>query len=254
MRMNDTKLALIEQAWYAEVKRFNATHGVRRLINGELTITHYQALLREIYFYARESPPFFAMIPVFLRGAQRDFTKKMLQHACSEAGHDTLALRDLETLGVNTAQIPFERPRPETSALIGFSYYLIQYLNPVSYLGFVFHLEYLPTHFGKDYAEGLLRAGIPPAAMTFLGEHVEADAGHNRLMADYVEHLLRDERDVTDTIYAMRVTANLYARMIESCFQAADEPAPLDLGLNHAELTPGMLTAPALSAGSKHGN
>ena len=234
--MNNTKLATLEKAWFEEVQQFNAAPGVRRLINGEMTVAHYQSFLREIYFYARESPPFFAMIPVHLRGAQREFTKRMLQHACAEAGHDVLALRDLATLGVDTSQIPYERPRPETAALIGFSYYLIQYLNPVSYLGFVFHLEYLPTHFGQDYANGLLRAGIPPAAMSFLGEHIEADVGHNRLMADYVEHLLRDERDVADTIYAMRVTSNLYARMIEACFLAADEGTSLDLGLNYAEL------------------
>ncbi|MEP7343479.1 MAG: iron-containing redox enzyme family protein, partial [Acidobacteriota bacterium] len=132
-----------------------------------------------------------------------------------------------------------ERPLPETSALIGFSFYLIEYLNPVSYLGFVFHLEYLPTHFGEQYAKGLLSAGVPPAAMTFIGEHVEADVGHNRLMAEYVEHLLATERDVEDMIYAMRVTSNLYAKVFEAAFRSVDEGAPYSYGVNRAELEAG---------------
>lgn len=237
--MKSPKLTAIENAWFEEVQRFNASPAIKRLSAGELTRAHYQALLREIYFYARESPQFFALIPVHLRGQQREFTKKMLAHAGSEAGHDHLALADLKTLGVNVTNIPYERPLPETSALIGFSFYLIQYLNPVSYLGFVFHLEYLPTHFGQQYAQGLLSAGIPPAAMTFIGEHIEADVGHNRLMADYVENLLVTERDVEDTIYAMRVTANLYAKLFAAAFSSADEGAPGDYGVNRAELASG---------------
>jgi pyrroloquinoline quinone (PQQ) biosynthesis protein C len=234
--MKSSKLTRIEAAWFAEVEQFNASPALRRLLAAELTVAHYQALLREIYFYSRESPQFFAMVPVHLRGERREFTKRMLQHACSEAGHDHLALNDLRALGVSVDKLPAERPLPETAALIGFSYYLIQYLNPVSYLGFVFHLEYLPTHFGEQYARGLLGAGIPPAAMTFIGEHVEADVGHNRLMADYVDNLLVTERDVEDTIYAMRVTSNLYARVFEAAFRAADEGRAYDYGINRAEL------------------
>ncbi len=234
--MKSPKLIQIEEAWFAEIQCFNASPAIKRLLAGELTVAHYQALLREIYFYSRESPQFFAMIPVHLRGAQREFTKQMLQHACSEAGHDHLALNDLRTLGVNVDLLPYERPLPETAALIGFSYYLIQYVNPVSYLGFVFHLEYLPTHFGEQYAHGLFSAGIPPAALTFIGEHVEADVGHNLLMAEYVDNLLVTERDVEDTIYAMRVTSNLYAKVFEAVFRSVDEGSVYDYGINRAEL------------------
>jgi len=234
--MKSPKLTRLETAWFAEVEHFNASPAVRRLLAGEFTAAHYRALLREIYFYARESPQFFAMIPARLRGPLREFTKPMLQHACAEAGHDHLALDDLRTLGADVETLPYERPLPETAALIGFSYYLIQYLNPVSYLGFVFHLEYLPTHFGEQYARGLRAAQIPPAALTFIAEHVEADIGHNRLMADYVENLLVTERDVEDVIYAMRVTSTLYAGVFEAAFRAADEGRAYDYGLNRAEL------------------
>ena len=228
-------LTAIESAWFAEVPRFNAMSGMQRLLTGDFTVAHYQSLLREIYFYARESPPFFAAILVHLRGAQRAYVKKMLQHASSETGHDELALADLRALGVNTENIPNERPLPATSAMIGFSFYLIQYLNPISYLGFVFHLEYLPTHFGQQYAQGFVRAGVPMNAMSFLLEHNEADIGHNLLMSDYVENLLLNQRDVDDTIYAMQVTTVLFANLVEAAFRRVDESETRDYSINQAE-------------------
>lgn len=233
--MKGKNLTAIENAWFAEVPHFNAMSGMQRLLTGDFTVAHYQSLLREIYFYARESPPFFAAILVHLRGAQRAYTKKMLEHASSETGHDELALADLRALGVNTENIPNERPLPATSAMIGFSFYLIQYLNPISYLGFVFHLEYLPTHFGQQYAQGFVRAGVPMHAMSFLLEHNEADIGHNLLMADYVENLLLNQRDVDDTIYAMQVTTVLFANLVEAAFRRVDEGETRDYGINQAE-------------------
>ena len=235
--MTNQNLIKIEEAWFAEVPRFNAMSGMKRLLDGDFTAAHYASLLREIYFYARESPPFFAAILIHLRGAQRSYIKKMLQHASSETGHDELALADFRALGINTDNIPNERPLPATSAMIGFSFYLIQYLNPVSYLGFVFHLEYLPTHFGQKYVQGFLQAGVPMDAMSFLLEHNEADVGHNLLMADYVENLLLNPHDVADTIYAMQVTTVLFANVVEAAFRRVDEGATKEYGINHAEFT-----------------
>jgi len=75
--------------------------------------------------------------------------------------------------------------------------------------------------------------------MSFISEHVEADVGHNLLMADYVENLLVTERDVEDMIYAMRVTSNLYAKLFEAAFANADEAVTYSYGVNRAELEPG---------------
>ena len=58
--MTNQNLKKIEEAWFAELPRFNAMSGMKRLLEGDFTAAHYASLLREIYFYARESPPFFA--------------------------------------------------------------------------------------------------------------------------------------------------------------------------------------------------
>ena len=97
--MQGKNLTAIEEAWFAEVPRFNAMSAMKRLLDGDFTAAHYASLLREIYFYARESPPFFAAILIHLRGTQRGYIKKMLQHASSETGHDELALADHRTRG-----------------------------------------------------------------------------------------------------------------------------------------------------------
>lgn len=65
--MKSPELTQIETAWFEEVQRFNSSPAIQRLLAGEVTIAHYQALLREMYFYARESPQFFSAIPIHLR-------------------------------------------------------------------------------------------------------------------------------------------------------------------------------------------
>ena len=72
--------------------------------------------------------------------------------------------------------------------------------------------------------------------MTFIGEHVEADIGHHRLMAEHIENLLDTESEVEDVIYSIRVTANLYAKMFEAAFRSADEGVRYNYDVNRAEL------------------
>lgn len=62
-------------------------------------------------------------------------------------------------------------------------------------------------------------------------------------MADYVENLLLEERDLADTIYAMQVTSVLFANLVEAAFRRIDESNTKDYGINHAEYDAQPLTA-----------
>jgi pyrroloquinoline quinone (PQQ) biosynthesis protein C len=174
---------------------------------------------------------------VYFRGHQRAAIKRFFRHAASEIGHDQLALEDLRELSAalpfNLDVLPFQNPLPETTALIAFPFYQIHNLNPVGYLGYLYFLEFLPTGSGGEIMGALERAGVPRNAMRFLHDHATIDVAHNRMMESYVETLITTDRELQSAIYAMRVTGNLYARMIESAFNSADQP--LDYGLSSEE-------------------
>lgn len=233
-----------QAAWQPVAAAFMNSPPMQRIATGNITIEHYQSILRQIFHHARENPQIQALATVYFRGEQRCAIRKFYQHAISEIGHDQLALNDLKTLGVDVAAIPYERPLPATSALLGYAFYQIQNLNPVGYLGYLFFLEFLPTQHGSGIMQTLERLGVPPTAMSFLEDHTRIDVGHNKMMESYLEMLVKTEADFDAVVYAMRVTGQLYAAMVQDALEQID--APQAWGIAAEEL-------PAKQAGIQQG-
>jgi hypothetical protein len=213
---------------------FSATPVMQRIASGQFTKAHYASLLKEVSHYTREDPQMQALTAVYFRGTQRELVKAFFKHATSEIGHDQLALNDLATLGFDASRVPLERPLPTTMALIAFSFYQIQFLNPVGFLGYLFFLEFLPTTSGEGYKKLLMRVGIPEEALTFLSDHTVVDQGHNRLMETYVEKLVTTPEEFESVVYSLRVTGKLYGAMFQGAFDQVDNPR--DFGLSSDEL------------------
>jgi len=223
----------IHSAFAQTIRGFSESPAARFLNSGKLTIHHYKSVLTEIFHYAREDPQLQAQATVFFRGSDRECVKMFFKHATAEIGHDTMALEDLRTLGVDVSSIPTSNPLPATTALTAYPFYQIQYRKAVGYLGYLYFLEHMPTSQGAAYSQAFSSAGVPREAMSFLLEHTTVDVAHNKLMEVYLEKLLRTRADADEVIYAMRVTAYLYAEMVASAFARAEQPA--DFGVNHCE-------------------
>lgn len=212
----------LRRAWSDVETHFMSSRAMQRLTSGTVGIAHYASYLRETYFYTRENPQIQAVATAWFRGTDRDMVKPFLRHALSEVGHDQMALADLATLGSDISTIPDGSPLPTTVPLISFPYYAIQYRSPISYLGYLFFLEFLPTSRGNDVASAISRLGVPSTAMTFLAEHQAVDVHHNKFMELYADRMLRTASQVDEVVYSMRVTGRLFANMIEGAFEAAD--------------------------------
>lgn len=228
----------LRQAFGDALAQFLNSVPMTRVSSGQMTLTHYKSFLREIYFYTREDPQLQAFATAWFRGEDRSVVRMFLKHAISEIGHDQLALNDLATLGGDVADIPSQFPLPTTVALTSFPYWSIQFLSPVSYLGYLYFLEALPTTSGGALMQSLRQSGVPENAMTFIQDHTTIDVAHIKLMDSYVEKLIRTERDFVDVSYAMTTTAKLYELMIEGAMQAADHPVASLTNLGEADRLP----------------
>ncbi|MGQ0696961.1 MAG: iron-containing redox enzyme family protein [Panacagrimonas sp.] len=217
--------ATVRAAFDTAMDRFNNSHAIRFLHSGEFSVAHYKSVLREFYHYTKEDPQMQALAAVYFRGSDRQMVKPFLRHAISEVGHDQYALDDLAALGGDIVEIPGQNPLPATIALTAFPFYQIQYQNPIGYLGYLYFLEHMPTLHGATYARALAVAGVPETAMGFLKEHMTVDMGHTRLMDQYLEVLVHDEADLAAVVYAIQVTAQLYAEMLWSAIGDADKTA-----------------------------
>ncbi len=221
---------------------FLASPPVASVINTTITPNQYRAILRQVYHHTRENPQLQTLATVHFRGKQRDMVRAFFRHAASEIGHDQLALNDYITLGGKGEHVPYENPLPATTALLSFGFYQIYNLNPLGYLGYLYFLEAMPTQAGPGLIEQLHAVGIKDNALTFLRDHTEIDIGHVKMMEKYIDHLVRDEKEVDCIVYAMQTTAYLYSQMMAQAIEFADQPDVT--GWNWEELDADRLTPP----------
>jgi hypothetical protein len=220
-----TMLTRLEAEFRRVVTVFHAEPAVARMLQGEFSTQEYGSLMRSVSHHARENPQIQAAATVHFRGAQRKMVKAFYRHATAEIGHDDLARNDMAALGIDVTGLDAEFPPSGAVALNAFAYHVIEKVDPVAYLGYLFFLEYLPVTFGAEYQAVLDRVGIPTEARSFLSDHATFDVAHTKMMANYVEQLVVDEDRFAAVRWAMETTARLYANMVAEAFARPAYPA-----------------------------
>lgn len=213
-------LETIKAEWFIEMGKLQNSFWFQKFARGDMKIDHYKSFLRETYFNARENPQLQAFATAFFRGEQRKLIKRFYQHAISEIGHDAMALNDLSALGVDTSDIPNQRPLPTTTGFTAFGFYQVQFLSCLGYLGYLFHLEFMPTQNGRTYIERLSGMGVPMEALTFLEEHSTVDIHHNKLMEGYLRELIKTKSDLEEVVWATKTACVLHGQMVIGAFEA----------------------------------
>ena len=216
---------ILAREWQSEFKSFQQSEFYRRLEERSFTRDHYIAFLNETYHNVAHNTKKMSLFQAHIRTEKAALEGRFLKHAAMEVGHDILALDDLRALGEDAEAVRRSLPMPSTEALTGFIVFQIQHRNPYAYLGYLYHLEALPTTAGPMAMAALVHAGIPKEAMTFLLEHSEADVAHMKLNNEYVDGFLRDEADFEALLYGMRGSARLHGRMLQDAMDSVSAPA-----------------------------
>lgn len=212
----------LRAAWHANHEIMAGSRAFKLMASATITPRQYAAILRQVFHNVRENAQLMTTAAGRFRGPQRTVVKTLLRHAVSEAGHELLALHDIEALGEDISQIPLERPLPSSFALRASVAHMIEHHEPVAIVGYMFQLEYTPVQLGQAYMEALERAGIPRNAMTFIEEHASVDVSHCKLIEQYCEALLRTPEELEAALYMQRLTAELYARMLDEAIDSAE--------------------------------
>lgn len=213
----------IRENWLKSLEKTNNSKWFTRLAKGEMTVEHYKSFLRETYYNAGQNPQIQAFSTVFFPQSYRKIIKRYYQHAIAEIGHDVLALNDLKDLGVAEEDVIQTAALPETTALIAYGYYSVQFKSPLDYLGYLFHLEFMPTTGGKDYINALKAVGVPESALSFLIEHSEVDIEHNKMMKLYIDKFVENEQDIEIVSKSAAITCKLHSNMIFAAFDRAEK-------------------------------
>jgi pyrroloquinoline quinone (PQQ) biosynthesis protein C len=202
------------ERWKMEVQTLLKRPEFGLLQKNEFTLESYRWYLRETYYHTRENPISQLIATRSFSRSDHDVLSKYVGHARSEISHDQLALNDFVSLGGSEAEVRSGQPLPDTEALIGYTYSCAYSDTPLKYLGYLFHVEALPTIQGKDYIRLLLSSGVPASAVSFLEEHAQVDPAHSKLMSFYLDRLLPDEKAERIFELSMRTGMLLHYRMI----------------------------------------
>jgi Iron-containing redox enzyme len=110
------------------------------------------------------------------------------RHAEEERGHDEWLLQDLQSVGVDSAELLRRPSSGAVAALIGAQYYWTLHYHPVCILGYLIVLEGNPPS-QRSLQDLQGRSGLPPSAFRTMLEHADLDIDHAAELADLLDRL-----------------------------------------------------------------
>jgi pyrroloquinoline quinone (PQQ) biosynthesis protein C len=186
---------------------------IQDALRGTLEQSVYlQYLDRVANQYAPHSPKVMALAASRCINTHPELGEYLLKHASDERGHNEWSNSDLLQLGVKRTASGYNAV-PACSAMIGYTYYLAGYGNPIALYGWMYILEAVGADLGEDAAKGLKKRFSK--SLRFVAGHATADKKHTQELQRAIGRHVRDSGDKADVLHAAEVSANLYVDMFE---------------------------------------
>lgn len=115
-------------------------------------------------------------------------TDYLHRHSEEERGHDEWLLQDLQSVGVDSAELLSRPPSGAVAALIGAQYYWVLHYHPVCILGYLMVIEGDPPS-RRNLQDLQSRSGLPPSAFRTMLEHADLDMDHAAELTDLLDRL-----------------------------------------------------------------
>ncbi|MEM7757495.1 MAG: hypothetical protein AAF298_05120 [Cyanobacteria bacterium P01_A01_bin.40] len=145
------------------------------------------------------------LVPQRMENAAQGFAANNCHHleawalskAEEEAGHDLLALKDIQSLGYDAEAVVKALTPPAAMALVDYLTRSVKDNNPIDCVGYTYTMERLALGIGEDYiqkVEALLPSNVNATRCQRVHSAVGADAGHVDENASLIAELSASER------------------------------------------------------------
>jgi thiaminase len=199
----------------------------------------YGAFLAQTYYYVCHSTRLLALAGSRFKSSEEQIHRRFIRHATEEMSHETLALRDLNALGLSLEHYP---ELPSTRAFYQTQYYMIEHRSPWSFWGYILMLEGLALTKGPWLLDKLTQHHGEKAA-SFVKVHAAEDVGHMAKAEKALEALPEAEHPLV--VDQIANSCFYYGVMLEQC--TAYGRAHVAAG--EADRAPRDRTAPGSSPG-----
>lgn len=180
----------------------------------------YKEYLAQTFHYVSHSTRLLALAAAYSTEAQSGYYRRSLQHIREEAGHEKLALADLQELGGRIEDHP---ELGMTRALWEPQYYKTQG-QATALLGYILGLEQLAISVLPELHLRLQKK-YKDQSLNFIRVHAEEDPDHVEKCLEQIEALAANERVVVWK--NVEQTLSVYLGMIEQCALKAGAILPV---------------------------
>lgn len=169
-------------------QRAHTAPAVLRLLAGELSRHQLALLTLQMYHYVKYTKVLFEYaLSRVDAGAEHEPLRQMLRYfAEDEAGHELVALRDLESMGYDPNACAATLPLPAALNLHGANRLAVEEYGPYYLVGETFATETV----GAENSRRIELAYRDVAAVAFYALHAEADVGHAAVSERILVHAL----------------------------------------------------------------
>jgi hypothetical protein len=176
----------------------------------------YVTLMTQVYHYTRFNAQNQALMAVRLGSDRLPLLKYCLHHAYTEAGHDLMVLKDLETIGVSAASVKASKPLPETAAFVGYLFRL-QERDATARLGYSYWAEGCYPYL-EDFLVSLRRdLKLQPSQLSFLVAHSVIDKAHLEEVKEILKVTCSEDRELQDgVVEVMETTLHLMKNIYDA--------------------------------------
>lgn len=133
----------------------------------------------------------------FAANKRRDLEAWALEKAKEEAGHDLLALKDIQSLGYDAEAVVKALKPPAAIALMDYFTRSVHDSNPIDCIGYIYTMERLSLGIGEDYiqkVEAILPNNVNATRYQRVHSAVGADVGHADENVSLIAELSASER------------------------------------------------------------
>lgn len=170
----------------------------------------YAHWLAQTYFYTQHASRVSAHATVRTPIARTELHDHLVRTINEEKDHPPMVLDDLRDLGFSIEEF---REHPLTSAFYQTLHYQIDTVGPFALIGYFFVIEGAAAQTGKEMLKKV-RESHGGKGLSFLEEHVIADAVHYPAAQDFVKALSDDELLIVTQCGTL--AASLYRYMVRA--------------------------------------
>lgn len=192
---------------------------IREILEGKATKALYAIYMIETYHYTKHNAKNQAMVGVMGKDLPTRYLSFCFHHAHEEAGHELMALSDIESMGFDRNAVLTSKALPATETLIAYLYWISATGNPFQRLGYSYWAENVYGYINPALEAIQSTLNLTPKNMKFFIAHSKIDDKHSKEVNNMLKSVCKTQEDLDAVMAVMENSLDLTANILDSVWE-----------------------------------